>query len=185
MLCFSLPEGEIAEWAIYMMGAYGIRPIFAWRGSLQISLRIENATFKNNAFWYKIELKIANLLIMAAYPHIKEWFPDVLTKYGKHCGMIIKRFSLIVTLYYFANDCFLILEAKVKFCEMDCNGELYQGHNLCRLNIQRVVRNSWHWTVLHPLNWAHTQWCSKNSEVVSRISLLNIRKYSCVSVGVM
>ncbi|KAH3894980.1 hypothetical protein DPMN_019140 [Dreissena polymorpha] len=42
-------------------------------------------------------------------------------KYGKHCGMIIKRFSLIVTLYYFANDCFLILEAKVKFCEMDCN----------------------------------------------------------------
>ena len=121
MLCFSLPEGEIAEWAIYMMGAYGIRPIFAWRGSLQISLRIENPTFKNNAFWYKIEFKIANLLIMAAYPHIKEWFPDVLTKYGKHCGMIIKRFSLIVTLYYFANDCFLILEAKVKFCEMDCN----------------------------------------------------------------
>ena len=106
MLCFSLPEGGIGEWAIYMMGAYGIRPIFAWRGSLQISLRIENATFKNNAFWYKIELKIANLLIMAAYPHIKEWFPDVLTKYGKHCGMIIKRFSLIMTLYYFANDCF-------------------------------------------------------------------------------
>ena len=123
-LCISWPDWEMRRLNglyIYMMGAYGKRPIFAWRGSLQISLRIENATFKNNAFWYKIELKIANLLIMAAYPHIKEWFPDVLTKYGKHCGMIIKRFSLIVTLYYFANDCFLILEAKVKFCEMDCN----------------------------------------------------------------
>jgi hypothetical protein len=62
-----------------------------------------------------------NLLIMAAYPDVQERFPDVLTKYGKHCGWIIKRFPLIVTLYYFGNDCFLILKAKLKFCEMDFN----------------------------------------------------------------
>ncbi|KAH3887385.1 hypothetical protein DPMN_011401 [Dreissena polymorpha] len=27
---------------------------------------------------------------MAAYPHIKEWFANVLTKYGKHCGLVYR-----------------------------------------------------------------------------------------------